>query len=526
MKTDLDLKLIKSLTLEQVPVGHDASGRLLFKANPRKLSDGFPNEAFVESYILWDSSRASPPGFGVRVASKKTYVLRRKVNGRSIQPTVGNVADFNLLDLARKRAAAMALVLLENGRNPNEVARQQRKAELTLGEAMARYRHHLVTRRQKPAREATLLVFDRVVRKLNAWNWSERPVKEITTDEIERRFLEGSAHSEANEQAFRWPTAAVRWCIDNEALAANAERRSPHISANPFDILTLNRHYRTQSQKNLGREEQSKRNPLKPGSTLGPFLEAAWSKRLTNDNETGVHYLLLMLLWGCRQSEHAGLCWGELLLEHGERGLSRKTTSHVWLGDDDTYGPYVFFFRTKNDLNHRLPLTPMVLNLLRLRQESAALETQRRGFGSKSRMFVFPARSRYSKSGHYTDSTDLLRALREEINVEKLSRHDLRRSFGAVMTSIDVPEGIKKKLLNHAASNVTDTYTRAEWVLLRDWMTKIEQAILAKAPNVFNALKPADWPWLPAPEPHVCRPVKPRSGRPKEVADEFQFSSA
>ncbi|MDP1783663.1 MAG: integrase arm-type DNA-binding domain-containing protein, partial [Hydrogenophaga sp.] len=131
MKTDLDLKLIKSLTLEQVPVGHDASGRLLFKANPRKLSDGFPNEAFVESYILWDSSRASPPGFGVRVASKKTYVLRRKVNGRSIQPTVGNVADFNLLDLARKRAAAMALVLLENGRNPNEVARQQRKAELT-----------------------------------------------------------------------------------------------------------------------------------------------------------------------------------------------------------------------------------------------------------------------------------------------------------------------------------------------------------------------------------------------------------
>lgn len=526
IKTDLDLKLIKALTLERLPVEHDEGGKLVYKANPRRLADGSPNPAFVAGYILWDSNRAAPPGFGVRVAGKKTYVLRRKVNGRSLMPTVGNVADFNQLDQARKKAADMALVLLETGRNPNEVARQQQKAGLTLGEAMARYRHHLVTRRQKPARQATLRVFDRVVKKLTAWNWTDRAVNEIKTEEIERRFLEGSALSEANEQAFRWPTAAVRWCIDNEALAASAERRTPAISANPFDILTLNRHYRTQSQKNLEREEQSKRNPLKPSSTLGPFLEAAWSKRLVNDNETGVHYLLLMLLWGCRQSEHAGLCWGEMLPEQGEgEGESRKTTSHVWIHDHDLYGPYVFFYRTKNALNHRLPLTPMVLNLLRMRQESAALETQRRGFGSRSRSFVFPARSRYSKSGHYTDATDLLRALREEINVEKLSRHDLRRSFGAVMTSIDVPESIKKRLLNHAGTNVTDTYTKAEWVLLREWMTRIEQAILAKAPNVFNALKPIDWPVLPAPEPHVCRPVKPRSGRPKKAAGTLQFAN-
>lgn len=519
MKAELDLKLIKLLTLEQVPAGVDEKGRLTFSSNPRTLQDGSPNPDFLPSYILWDGHRTAPPGFGIRVAGKKTYVIRRKVNGRSIMPTVGNVADFNVLDDARRKAADMARVMLDSGMNPNELSRQRKNAEITLGQAMARYRNHLVTRRQKPAREATLRVFDRVVRKLDSWAWTQRLVTDISTDEIERKFLEDTVHSEANEQAFRWPTAAVRWCIENEALAASAARREPGITVNPFDVLTLNRHYRTQTQKNREREEQSKRNPLKPGSTLGTFLEAAWSKRLTNDNATGIHYLMLMLLWGCRQSEHAPLCWGELLTEHGEPGVSKKATSHVWLDDHERYGPYVFFYRTKNTLDHRLPITPMVLNLLRLRETSAALEAEKRGFGAKSRKYVFPARSRFSKTGHYTDATDLLGAIREEIDVEKLSRHDLRRSFGAVMTSIDVPESIKKHLLNHASSSVTDTYTKAEWKLLREWMVKIEQAILVRAPNVYNALKPLDWPPLAAPEPHVCRPVKARSGRPRKQVD-------
>lgn len=59
--------------------------------------------------------------------------------------------------------------------------------------------------------------------------------------------------------------------------------------------------------------------------------------------------------------------------------------------------------------------------------------------------------------------------------------------------------------------------TPAEWMVLRDWLGKIEQAILATAPNVYNVLKPTDWPMLPAPEPHVCKPEKPRTGRPRKV---------
>ena len=518
MKTDLDLKFIKGLSLEQIPSGYDAKQNLAFKANPRNRADGTLNPDFVVSYIIWDSNRAAPPGFGIRVAGKKTYVIRRKVRGKSIMPTVGNFADFLRIEDARKKAAELASKMVATGKNPNETARMLSAEELTVGQAFAMYRAHLVNRQQKPATKETLRVYDRAANKHIAWGWDKRKVRDLTTTEIMKKFAEGNAFPSANEQAFRWPTAAIRWCIEFEALAASAERRAPTLTANPFMVLTLNKQYRTSEQIEREREEKSKRNPLRPTTTLGPFLEAAWSKKDGNDNATGVHYLMLMLLWGCRKAEHAKTMWLELLKEHSaEEGVGRRVTSHVCLRDDEDWGPYVFFYKTKNGLNHRLPITPMALELLKRRQILAAEEVVRRGFETKSRKFVFPARSKLSNSGHYSDATDLLDELRQEINLEKLSNHDLRRSFGAVMASLDVPGTIKRRFFNHGKMSVTDTYTQAEWQLLREWMEKIEQAILIRAPNVYNSLKPAAWPPLSAPEPHVCRPPALRTGRPKKA---------
>jgi hypothetical protein len=72
----------------------NANGNLTFARNPTS-----------NPYIVWDSHRDAPPGFDVKVAVKKTYVIRRKVDGVSIMPTVGNFADFSDLYMARKRAA-------------------------------------------------------------------------------------------------------------------------------------------------------------------------------------------------------------------------------------------------------------------------------------------------------------------------------------------------------------------------------------------------------------------------------------
>lgn len=525
-KADLDVKIIKGLSLAKVPVGYAPDGKLVFEANPHKDKAGNVIGKPVTGYILWDSNRSAPPGFGVRISTKKTYIIRRKVLGRSIMPTVGNFSDFATIDEARKRAAVLALKMVETGKNPNAEARQVAASEFTLRMAFARYREYLTLRTQKPAKPETLKVIDRVVRRFDEWKWLDCKIKDFTTVEIVKKFDENKAFATANEQRFRWVIAAVNWNIDREKFNARAANRVALLDFNPFEILIHDKKFRDQAQLDREREEKSKRNPLGPSTTLGPFLEACWAKKNTNDNETGIHYAILMLLWGCRKSEHAQCVWGELLPESSNDKPdqkpptpTRRNTSHVWLDADPQYGPYVFFHNTKNGRNHRMPITTMALELLKRRQVSAAEEAVRRGFAAKSRQFVFPAKNKTSKTGHYTDVKDLLDRVREEVGLIKLNRHDLRRSFGAVMTSLDVPENIKRSFFNHTAPNVTATYTKAEWDLLRTWMERIEQSILSTAPNVFNTLKPLIWPPIPAPDPHVCRPPKPRTGRPRKAEE-------
>ncbi len=94
-----------------------------------------------------------------------------------------------------------------------------------------------------------------------------------------------------------------------EELDAASAGREPLLRANPFMILAINKMFRSREQIERGRDDEGKRNPLTPSKTLGAFLEVAWAKRDVNDNETGVHYLMLMLLWGCRKSEHAPCRW-------------------------------------------------------------------------------------------------------------------------------------------------------------------------------------------------------------------------
>jgi integrase len=509
IRTILTRAIVLKLKREDRPVGVDAKGIIRFAPNTS-----------TDDYIVWDGHSDAPAGFGVRVSARKTYVLRRKVNGVSRTVKVGNVSDFLDLSDARARASTLALQVQRTGKNPNVESRKAVASEATVMAIFSEYREHLRTRTGRPVKASTLRVVDKVIRKFDTMQWCRKKVNDIEIEDIRAEFKRGNGAPTANEQRFRWAIAAVNWKIESEVFAARAGNRQPTLTVNPFSILVSDKAFRSRGEIEQALARAGARNPLKPSSTLGPFLEAAWSKKNSNDNETGVHYLILMLLWGCRQAEHAQCEWGDKLREHGEHGVGRTATSHVWLrerGDYLTNGPYVFFHNTKNGSSHRLPIGTMALELLRRRQVSAAEEAVRRGFDAKSSRFVFPAKHKTSRSGHYSSAQDLLGRIKAEAGIERLNRHDLRRSFGTVMTSINVPESIKSRFFNHAKLNVTDRYTEAEWSLLREWMERIEQAILINAPNIYNSVKPADWPPLPAPDPHVCRPPAPRSGRPKRV---------
>jgi hypothetical protein len=175
-----------------MPIGYDAQGKLVFGPNPPVDGVGGIVGKSVSSYIIWDSHQAAPPGFGIRVAAKKTYIIRRKGFGRSIMPTVGNFADFLSIEDARKKAAVLALKMRETGKNPNEEARRISASELTLRMCFDRYREHLTMRIQKPAKPETLKVIKRVVKRIEEWSWLDRKVKSFESPEILAKFDDGN----------------------------------------------------------------------------------------------------------------------------------------------------------------------------------------------------------------------------------------------------------------------------------------------------------------------------------------------
>ena len=110
MRADFNDDFIRRLRLGRPPVGYDTKGKLKFEDDPS-----------CKGYILWDTNQASPPGFGLRVGGKKTYIVRRKVDGRPIMPTVGNYADFESIAQAREKAAEMAREMIATGRKPRRL---------------------------------------------------------------------------------------------------------------------------------------------------------------------------------------------------------------------------------------------------------------------------------------------------------------------------------------------------------------------------------------------------------------------
>lgn len=497
MKTELTLALIKSLRLESKPVRLDAKGKIIFEENKRG-----------EPYFVFDSAPGAPLGFAVKVAAKKTFIVQRKVEGKTFRATLGSVAEFlrerDGLEQARSKAAQMGAEIRTKQINPNVAAKGVLASEITLGQAFVDYEAYLTSREDKPFKPGTLKVLRAASRKFK--DWHEIKIRALSMDAITSRFLAGKITPTSNEQAFRTAYSVVRRAIEKETLAAAVGGRASLLGANPFSIIRLNGLYRTKEIIERNRREQMVRNPLSPSETLGKFLEALWAKRLSRENKVGCDYLLLTLLTGARKSECANLKWAELLTEQ-----ERLTNSWV-----DLVEGKVFFYKTKNGQDHVLPLASCAVELLRRRQEEAA---ESLGETHASRKWVFPARNKKNQAGHYKDAQDLLGRIREIAGIPVLTRHDLRRSFGSILTTLEVPDRIGQRFMNHDQAATHNLYTAAEWRLMQRWMSKIEEAILIRGPNVWNSLKPENKSPLPAqPLPEVPKD-KPRTGRPKKETE-------
>src|SRR6185312_2927848 len=143
-----------------------------------------------------------------------------------------------------------------------------------------------------------------------------------------------------------------------------------------------------------------------------------WRRYLT-PNESAI--LRMILLTGCRPGEACGLPWAEVDLD-----------ARTWLLPAE---------RSKNGMEHLVPLTDEVVALLRQQPHSGP--------------WVFPA----AKGGRYAVN-NLSKALRPavarlaRVGVDPFTPHDLRRTVETGMAAAKVPKEYRDRVLNHKDASV------------------------------------------------------------------------
>ena len=184
----------------------------------------------------------------------------------------------------------------------------------------------------------------------------------------------------------------------------------------------------------------------------------------SKDTTLSIHVnvaLKMLLLTAQRRGEVATCAWDDIQLKLGWWTIPAK--------------------RAKNNLSHRIPLSPQLNDLL------IAIHKYNKGKPHlKDSPWVFPS-SRGQGMNHINPGA-LTRAVtrcRKVFNTEPFGPHDLRRTAASHMASMRVSRLVIGKILNHVDSSVTAVYDRHSYdhekqEALEDWDKKVKQIVRVK----------------------------------------------
>ncbi|HBZ46106.1 MAG TPA: integrase [Stenotrophomonas sp.] len=383
-------------------------------------------------------------------------------------------------------------------------------------------------------------------------DWAELSTQQLEALGISGRYLQRvkAAGRASTEHSFTDAKRAVDLVLKRERKAAARDQREPVLRYNPFQVIHDDDMLRDAQELRRHYERAEVRNPL-GDDTLPRVLKVILARRDEQGglNATGADYLLLTLLWGTRRSEAAQLRWFDRC-SPGE--LRQSEVSWVWLAGPDEVNPYtrrpgsqVYLFDTKSGEERYLPVTYFAQKVLERRfdERLGEAEAQKALAGAeavlkaaKSRgsrtelvdrlekeveqarralarsIFVFPARSHRSKTGHYSDSKSIVANVRRDAGLVDvraevdigLTTHDFRRTLGRYAALLFGESRIVSQLLHHHTpwvgtdrmAAVSERYTEQEWSKLREAMGRVEESMIAMSPRVWNRIKGTDRPRL------------------------------
>lgn len=363
-------------------------------------------------------------GFGLRVGkSKKVFFAEAKLDGKTIRKSI---ARHNVISVDDARAQAKKILAeIANGKNPFDEIKARRSNIITVKEVLEDYISTRVN--LKPS---TIQDYQQTF-KTYIGDWQNKPLKEITKDMIEIRFRQIGENSPAQANKVMRNFRAVY----NYAMVKYEDSQGESIfRSNPVKrISQLRMWYRV-----------NRRNTLIKYYDLAPWYQAVNS--LTNDHvapnrETVRDFLLFVLLTGLRRREAAALTWNRV-------DFKDKTFTVI---------------ETKNHIDHTLPLTDYLFDLLAVRKSKAVNQ------------YVFPNEF---GTGMLNDPKKQIKKMVDDSGVS-FTTHDLRRSFITIAESLDISAYSLKRLLNHKMTNdVTAGYIITDVERLRAPMQKITDYIL------------------------------------------------
>lgn len=384
------------------------------KHPPVKLTKGYidrikpgPRDEFH-----WDTD---PKGFGLRCTptGKITFIAQGRPDPAkpAARITVGSYGVFTV-EQARK-AGRQYLLDMENGIDPRDVRRQEEAKSITLREVADAYFA------DKPLKASTRRDMDRHIEVAFA-KWKDRPIASITADECHTYFEKLAAKGLRGKPA---PSAPKLYFTTLRSMINYAMERyenkdgTPIIDRNPVAKL------KSKMTPDEPRERHIDRRQI---GQFWNWLNDARTVAINDDAAASIDLVKFLTLTGARRNEAATLEWRNVHIDDPE--------DCWWHITDSKTTPI------------KLPLSTQAVAILK--QREALNDTS-----AKPSAFVFPSRS---KLGHVRDTRAPLERFAPTIGMERLSAHDLRRTFitlGANACGLDI---VKVELLtNHRPMSVT-----------------------------------------------------------------------
>ena len=393
-------------------------------------------KAKAKRYEVWEDGRT---GLGVRVSTvgRKSWIYMYRFNGKPRRMTLGTYPAVCLADARVKHAKAKAD--LEKGIDPGAQAVERKRAERaaeTVGDLIEEYLEKWARPRKRSAAED-----ERTLRKEVLPLWGDRKAKDIRRRDV-IALLDEIVNRGSPIQANR--TLAVIRKMFNFAISRDI------LDTTPVAMV-----------KAPAKENQRDR------VLSADEIRTLWRGLDSAPVTAGIKLALkLQLVTAQRKGEIVGAALEEFDFEE-----------NVWTIPAE---------HAKNGQAHRVPLSPLALDLIHQAQEQAANSPS--PFPSP---WLFPSPT--------ADGPVLARSVNRAvyktlpaIGLENITPHDLRRTAAGNMTALGIDRLVVSKILNHVETGVTAVHDRHGYDAekrhaLDVWAARLEE-IIARKPASSNVV--------------------------------------